>query len=48
MQFLNSNGVGIVLMQGLSGGIGVILTVPLAAFCSSWLIKNTSLTAKKC
>ena len=38
LQLLNSNGVGIVLMQGLSGGIGVILTVPLAAGASAWLI----------
>lgn len=32
------NGLDIVLMQGLSGGIGVILTVPFAASASSWLL----------
>ncbi|MDY6350360.1 MAG: YibE/F family protein, partial [Selenomonas sp.] len=38
LQLLNSNGLDIVLMQGLSGGIGVILTVPFAASASSWLL----------
>lgn len=32
------NGLDIVLMQGLSGGIGIILTVPFAASASSWLL----------
>ena len=40
LQLLNSNGLDIVLMQGLSGGIGVILTVPLAAGASAWLMKR--------
>ena len=31
LQLLNSNSLDIVIMQGLSGGIGVILTVPIAA-----------------
>ena len=34
------NGLDIVLMQGLSGGIGVILTVPFAASASSWLLRK--------
>lgn len=37
LQLLNSNGLDIILMQGLSGGIGVVLTVPMAALCSSCL-----------
>lgn len=40
LQLLNSNGLNIVLMQGLSGGIGVILTVPLAAGASAWLLTS--------
>ena len=40
LQLLNSNGLDIVLMQGLSGGIGVILTVPLAAGASAWLLTS--------
>ncbi|MBU2701275.1 putative membrane protein [Sporomusaceae bacterium BoRhaA] len=37
LQLLNSNAVGIELMQGLAGSLGVILTVPLTAACSAWL-----------
>ncbi len=39
LQLINSNAIGIELMQGLSGSFGVIFTVPLAAFCSAWLPK---------
>ena len=38
LQLLNSNSLDIVIMQGLSGGIGVILTVPLAAGFSAVLL----------
>lgn len=38
LQLLNSNSLDIVIMQGLSGGIGVILTVPIAAGCSAFLL----------
>ena len=37
IQLINSNAIGIELMQGLSGSFGVILTVPLAAACAAWL-----------
>ena len=37
LQLVNSNAVGIEVMQGLSGSVGVILTVPLAAALSAWL-----------
>lgn len=37
LQLINSNAVGIELMQGLAGSLGVILTVPLTAACSAWL-----------
>lgn len=37
LQLINSNAVGLDIMQGLSGSIGVILTVPLTAVCSAWL-----------
>ena len=42
LQLLNSNRVDIVLMQGLSGGIGVILTVPLTSALSSWMLTHRS------
>ena len=42
LQLLNSNGLDIVLMQGLAGGTGVILTVPLAAGASAWLLKKSA------
>lgn len=37
LQLINSNSVGIEIMQGLSGSIGVIVTVPLTAVFSVWL-----------
>lgn len=40
LQLLNSNAIGIEIMQGLSGSFGVILTVPLAAAFSAWLPKR--------
>ena len=40
LQLLNSNSLDIVIMQGLSGGIGVIMTVPLAAAFSALLLKH--------
>lgn len=40
LQLLNSNSLDIVIMQGLSGGIGVILTVPLAAGFSAVLLSR--------
>ncbi len=40
LQLLNSNSLDIVIMQGLSGGIGVILTVPIAAECSAFLLAH--------
>ena len=40
LQLLNSNSLDIVIMQGLSGGIGVILTVPIAAGCSAFLLAH--------
>ena len=40
LQLLNSNSLDIVIMQGLSGGIGVILIVPIAAGCSAFLLAH--------
>lgn len=40
LQLLNSNSLDIVIMQGLSGGIGVILTVPMAAGFSAVLLSR--------
>lgn len=37
LQLLNSNSIGIEVMQGLSGSFGVILTVPLASGIAAWL-----------
>jgi uncharacterized membrane protein len=37
LQLINSNSIGIEIMQGLSGSFGVILTVPIAAALSAWL-----------
>ena len=40
LQLINANSLDIVIMQGLSGGIGVIMTVPLAASCSALLARH--------
>ena len=40
LQLLNSNSLDIVIMQGLLGGIGVILTVPIAAGFSAVLLSR--------
>ena len=40
LQLLNSSSLDIVIMQGLSGGIGVILTVPIAAGFSAVLLSR--------
>ena len=40
LQLLNSNSLDIVIMQGLSGGIGVIMTVPLASAASALLARR--------
>lgn len=40
LQLLNSNSLDIVIMQGLSGGIGIILTVPIAAGFSAVLLSR--------
>lgn len=40
LQLVNSNGLDIVIMQGLCGGIGVILTVPLAAASAAHLLSR--------
>lgn len=37
LQMINSNAVGIEIMQGIAGSMGVILTGPLTAACSAWL-----------
>lgn len=40
LQLINSNSLDIVIMQGLSGGIGVIMTVPLASAASALLARR--------
>lgn len=37
LQMINSNAVGIEVMQGIAGSMGVVLTGPLTAACSAWL-----------
>ena len=36
LQLINSNSIGIEIMQGISGSFGVILTVPIVAAFSAW------------
>lgn len=37
LQLINSNSIGIEILQGISGSFGVIFTVPLVAAFSAWL-----------
>lgn len=41
-QFMNTYSIGIEIIQGIAGSLGVILTVPLAALLSAFLIKRES------
>lgn len=47
LQLLNSNSLDIVIMQGLSGGIGVILTVPIAAGFSAVTVSSRQTSRNK-
>lgn len=42
-QIINSYNIGIEIMQGVSGSIGVILTVPAVAFVTAWLLTRRSI-----
>lgn len=48
LQLMNSYSIGIEIMQGLSGSLGVVLTVPITAAIASWLTtrKRTSAVAE--
>ena len=37
LQLINSNSIGIEIMQSVAGSFGIILTVPLSAAFSAWL-----------
>ena len=37
LQLINSNSIGIEIMQGIAGSFGVIFTVPIVAILSAWL-----------
>lgn len=39
-QIINSYNIGIEIMQGISGSLGIILTVPFVSFISSRLLKT--------
>ncbi|MEE0418878.1 MAG: YibE/F family protein [Lachnospiraceae bacterium] len=39
-QLLNSYNIGIEIMQGISGSLGVVLTVPITAFLASILVTH--------
>lgn len=40
VQLINMDLITIEIIQGISGSIGIILTVPLTAFIASWFIKK--------
>lgn len=44
-QVLNMYSIGIEVIQGISATLGVVLTVPLVAFLTSWLIKSKNVNS---
>ena len=46
-QLLNSYNIGIEIMQGLSGSIGVVLTVPATAAVSAFLVSGKSIVSNR-
>lgn len=45
VQMINSYGIGIEIMQGISGSMGVILTVPIVSAVAAFLLGKEQLTA---
>ena len=39
-QILNSNNIGIAVMQGLSGSFGIVLSVPITVLIASWIFRG--------
>lgn len=39
-QIINSNNIGIAIMQGLSGSFGIVLSVPLTVTLCAWLLRG--------
>lgn len=39
-QIINSNNIGIAIMQGLSGSFGIVLSVPLTVTLCAWMLKK--------
>lgn len=37
LQIINSNNIGIAVMQGLSGSFGIILSVPATVLLAAWI-----------
>lgn len=40
LQIINSNNIGIAVMQGLSGSFGVVLTVPATVLMAAYIYKG--------
>lgn len=47
IQLLNSFDIGIEIMRGISGSLGIILTVPFTSFITSKMLKSSFIAAKK-
>jgi uncharacterized membrane protein len=42
LQIINSNNIGIALMQGLSGSFGIVLSVPATVAFAAWIYAGTN------
>lgn len=40
LQIINSNNIGIAVMQGLSGSFGIVLSVPVTVLIASWIFRG--------
>lgn len=40
LQVINSNNIGIAVMQGLSGSFGIVLSVPVTVLIASWMFRR--------
>ena len=45
-QIINSNNIGIAIMQGLSGSFGIVLSVPLTVTLCAWLLRGRKVGAE--
>ena len=46
-QFINNNGIGVEIIQGIAGSIGIVMTVPITIFIAAKLFSSLSIIQNK-